>query len=258
MNPREYEALYATEDRHWWFTAVRREIARAIERHAPAGERLRWLDVGSGTGGLLARLDAGRLGMRVGLEPATEGLRLSRRRSLRLVRGTVRALPFAGEAFDVVTSVDVLCHRLVAEDEALAEMFRALAPGGILVLQVPAFDWLWSEHDDAVWTKRRYRLPEVERMLRGAGLEIAVGRYRMSLLFPAAAARRLLGREAPSEAARSDVRPAPALANVFFGAVLRAEAALESLGVRLPFGLSVFCVARKPPGPAASDSLSGR
>src|SRR5512141_1296120 len=68
VNPGEYGALYRTEDRHWWFAAVRRDIARAIERHAPAGERLRWLDAGSGTGGLLARLESERLGMRAGLE----------------------------------------------------------------------------------------------------------------------------------------------------------------------------------------------
>ena len=245
MNPREYEALFQTEDRHWWFVALRREIARAIRRWAPAGTR--WLDAGSGTGGVLAGLDAERLGMRVGLEPATEGLRFSRRRSLkRLVRGSVGQLPFGAGAFDVVTSVDVLCHRFVDEGEALLEMQRVLAPGGILVLQVPAFDSLRSEHDDAVWTNRRYRLGEVRGMLRRCGFQVESARYRIGLLFPLAALRRLFRRRPDAEAARSDVHPAGILSNAFFGTILRGEEALGAAGLRLPFGLSVFCVARKP------------
>jgi ubiquinone/menaquinone biosynthesis C-methylase UbiE len=162
MNPREYEALFRTEDRHWWFMALRREIARAVRRNLPPGERRRWLDAGSGTGGLLASLDAEGIGLRVGLEPASEGLRFSKLRSLRdLVRGSAGELPFADASFHLVTSLDVLCHRFVAKREALAEMRRVLVPGGILVLQVPAFDWLRSEHDDAVWTDRRFGRREV-------------------------------------------------------------------------------------------------
>jgi SAM-dependent methyltransferase len=185
--------------------------------------------------------------MRVGMEPASDGLRLSRRRSLkRLVGGAVGALPFAVESFDVVTSVDVLCHRLVDEEEALREMRRVLAPRGVLVLQVPAFDALRSEHDDAVWTNRRYRLGEVRRMLRRCGFEVESARYRIGLLFPLAALRRMLRRRPDPKAARSDVHPAGMVANAFLGAILRGEEALGSVGLRLPFGLSVFCVARKP------------
>jgi hypothetical protein len=68
----------------------------------------------------------------------------------------------------------------------------------------------------------------------------------VTLIFPVAVLRRLLRRSFPRESARSDVRPASPVANAFLGFALRAEAALGSLGVRLPFGLSVFCVARKP------------
>ena len=250
MNPREYQVLFDVEDHHWWFVELRREIARAVERFQGRGaERAgRWLDAGSGTGGLLANLDPAGKGRRVGFEISPEGLRFSRSRSVRdLVRGSVCAIPFAGGVFDLVTSVDVLCHKEVREEQALSEMGRCLKPGGILVLQVPAFDWLRGEHDQAVWTNRRYRRREIERLLERAGLDVRSSFYRVGLLFPFAALGRLLARGRKAEEARSDVRPVSRPVNALLATILRAESRLGALGLRLPFGLSIFCVAQKRP-----------
>jgi SAM-dependent methyltransferase len=253
VNPREYEALYRTEDRHWWFAGVRREIAAALarERSRPS----RWLDAGSGTGGVLANLRPAGSPAAFGVEVSPEGIVFSRSRGLRrLARASVAQLPFPDATFDIVTSIDVLCHRGVEEPLALAEAYRCLREGGLLVLQVPAFDWLRSEHDDAVWTSRRYGRREVENLLRQAGFSVERSFFRVALLFPAAVLRRLLaGRGRPEEEARSDVHPAALSANALFGGLLRLESALGALGLRLPFGLSVFAVARKPPtAPGAS------
>jgi SAM-dependent methyltransferase len=236
VNPREYRALFEVEDHHWWFVALRREIARALERHPPSRAGTRWLDAGCGTGGLLANLRAGAPASRVGVDASLQGLLLARSRGLAgLAAGSVGTLPFAGESFGVVTSIDV------------REAHRCLEPGGLLILQVPAFSWLFGEHDRAVWTDRRFRRAEVDRLLRETGFSVRESFYRMSLLFPAAALRRLGKRgTGPEGEARSDVRPASAFVNAFFGAVLRLEAALARLGLRFPFGLSVFCVAQKP------------
>lgn len=244
MNPAEYEALRAVEDRHWWFVALRREISRAFDRQALRPHP--WLDAGSGTGGLLAGLERERGSSGFGLEWSAAGVALAAGRGLRrLVLGSVSDLPFASGTFGVITSIDVLCHRGVAKEATLAEACRCLAPGGILVLQVPAFDWLRGEHDDAVWTDRRFRRHEIRRMLEQAGFEVVECFYRVSLLFPAAAARRVLaGRRAGAEA-RSEVRPASAWMNSVLRSVMSAESSLAAAGLRLPFGLSVFCVARK-------------
>ena len=250
MNPREYEALFETEDRHWWFVALRREVERAIERHAPRESRgkTRWLDAGSGTGGLLAHLDAPRDVQRVGVDESLHALRLARCRNLGLLTaGSVTSLPFPDASFDLVTSIDVLCHRDVQKGPALADAGRCLRSGGVLVLQVPAFHWLASEHDRAVWTDRRFLRREVEKLVREAGLSVRESFYRVGLLFPAAVLARLAKQRAGSERdARSQVRPATPLANRLFGGLLRLEAAAAAAGLRLPFGLSVFCVAQKP------------
>jgi SAM-dependent methyltransferase len=187
-----------------------------------------------------------------GVQVSPEGVAFSKSRGLRrLARASVSRLPFPDGAFDLVTSIDVLCHRGVEEPRALSEAYRCLREGGLLVLQVPAFDWLRSEHDDAVWSSRRYGRREVGNLLKEAGFTVERCFYRVALLFPAAALVRLLARRRPEEEARSEVRPAAPAANVLLGGILRLESSLGALGLRLPFGLSVFAVGRKPPQQAS-------
>jgi SAM-dependent methyltransferase len=244
VNSAEYAAMFAVEDRHWWYVGVRREIERSLEAvRAPGSGRLRILDAGCGTGGLLANLTTP--AWKVGLEISSEGIRLSRSRDLpALVSGSVSALPFADGSFDAVVSIDVLCHSRVEERQALEEAARVLRPGGVLLAQVPAFDFLRGEHDAAVWTKRRYRRREVSALVTEAGLVPRRSGYRNALLFPAAAVLRLFRRRRISrERARSDVRPVPRIVNALLSGVLAIERRFPG---RFPFGLSVFCVAEKP------------
>lgn len=244
--------MFAVEDRHWWYVGVRREVERWLRTLSPGpGERLAVLDAGCGTGGLLANLRT--TAWRAGVEISTEGIRLARKRgAVSLVRASVAALPFADESFDAVVSIDVLCHSGVVERQAAEEAARVLRPGGLFLVQLPAFDFLRGEHDAAVWTKRRYRRAEVATLLSSAGLVLRRSYYRNSLLFPLAAAARLVRRGGKTrESARSDVRPVPRPLNAALSGVLALE---RRLGGRFPFGLSVFCVAAKPI--AARDSIS--
>ncbi len=245
MNPREYEVLRQVEDRHWWFAGLRRDIAAEVAR---TGTRIsRWLDAGSGTGGLLANLRLPEATTAFGVEVSPHGAALSRGRGLRRVaRGSVAELPFSDGTFDLVTSIDVLCHRGVDVPRALAEAHRCLREGGLLVVQVPAFDFLRGEHDEAVWTNRRYRKAEVTGALEAAGFRVGHAFYRNSILFPAAALRRLLRRRSPTgREARSDVAPAPPMLDALFSTLLGLERGLRRIGLSFPVGLSVFCVAEK-------------
>jgi SAM-dependent methyltransferase len=133
------------------------------------------------------------------------------------------------------------------------EAARVLRPGGLLIVQVPAFESLRGGHDAAVWTKRRYRRGEVARLLSGAGLSLRRSSYRNALLFPLAAVVRLVGRRrhTPRESARSDVRPVPRVLNGLLSGVLAVERVFRR---GFPFGLSVFGVAEKP---AARDTIRG-
>jgi SAM-dependent methyltransferase len=245
MNPAEYAAMFAVEDRHWWYVGVRREVERWLAGIRPAdGTELRILDAGCGTGGLLANLRTP--GWRAGVEISAHGIGFARTRGrAALAQASVSALPFAAESFDAVVSIDVLCHAGVEERQAVEEAARVLRPGGRLLVQVPAFEWLYGEHDAAVWTKRRYRRAEIAGLLADAGLTARRCAYRNALLFPAAAIARLAKRGPTSrDGARSDVRPVPAPVNLVLSVVLALE---RRLRVPFPLGLSVFCVGEKPP-----------
>jgi SAM-dependent methyltransferase len=224
---------------------LRRDIAAELARTRTGFSR--WLDAGSGTGGLLASLRPPGSPAAFGVEVSFDGLVLSRSRGLqRLARASVSELPFDGGVFDLMTSIDVFCHRGVDVPRALAEARRCLRPGGLLLLQVPAFDFLQGEHDEAVWTRKRFRKREVESLLSGAGFRLRRSFYRNSILFPAAALRRLVRRRPPpGREARSDVAPAPRALGLVFSALLGLERGMRGIGFIFPFGLSVFCLAEK-------------
>jgi SAM-dependent methyltransferase len=246
VKPGEYAAMYRVEDTHWWYTGMRR-VADALLRARFNGRTgtLDILDAGCGTGGNAAHLQ--RYGRVTGFDFSDEALRFARQREgLRLARASVEHVPFRDKAFDLVLSNDVLCHLGVASDaQAAREFARVLRPGGVLFLQLPAFDALRSHHDAAVFTKHRYTADEVRALLRGAGLRVRRVTYANALLFPAAAAWRALNKLGDHEAAEeSDVKPVPGPVNALMRAALSLEAPLVKRG-NLPFGLSVIGVAEK-------------
>ena len=184
--------MYEAEDRYWWFVSRRRLALRMLP---PEREGERWLDLGCGTGAGLAAF-SGRAEV-TGLDFSPEALGLARERGdFRLVQGDAQSLPFADGAFDAVVTLDMMEH--VPDDAAVArEVFRCLAPGGRLLVNVPAFPWLWGPHDVALMHHRRYRRDDLRRVLEGAGFTVERISYSMFALFPLVAAQRLGARLGP-------------------------------------------------------------
>jgi SAM-dependent methyltransferase len=243
MEPEAYAELERLEAEHWWYRGMRAisaELLRPLER---PGAPLRILDAGCGTGGNLRALAP--RGAVVGLDRSPLALAHARHAQPgRVVRGDVTALPFRSEAFDLVTSFDVIY--MVHDDEAaLRELARVTRPGGHVLVRVAALAALRGAHDDFVHGLRRYSAPELARKLAGAGLAPLRITYANSLLLPAVfAARRIggwLGR--PGAAGRSDLRPAPGPLNALLAALLGLEARWVGSGRRLPAGVSLFALA---------------
>lgn len=236
--------MYEAEERQWWYAGMRAISAALLDKHMARGSQARILDAGCGTGNNLAHFK-GR-GRAVGVDLSEDALRFCRTRAVHAARASVLALPFGAGAFDLVTSFDVLYHRWVSDDRAaVAELARVLAPGGLLLVRVPALKMLWGAHDDAVLSRHRYTRAEVASLLRSAGLEVLELTYANTLLFPVLLLRRTLDRAMSRHG--SDVSFMPAPIETAFLSLLRLEARMVR-HVRLPVGASVLAVGRKARG----------
>jgi 2-polyprenyl-3-methyl-5-hydroxy-6-metoxy-1,4-benzoquinol methylase len=245
MNPDEYARMHQFEDWYWWFVARRRAALQFVHDFRPRGRPLRVLDAGCGTGALMTRL-AEEAGAEVyGLDLAREALAFTRSRGQpRLVQADLTALPFADDSFDVVTALDVVEH--VERDEAaLREIRRVLRPEGVLLMSVPAYPFLWSSHDAALHHKRRYTAGSLAPRIKAAGLAAVKMTYLLAFLFPLIALFRLVDRlRAHRSAPHAHLVPVPRLLNRLLIGLQGAELSLARR-LSLPFGVSLFCVARK-------------
>jgi SAM-dependent methyltransferase len=245
----EYRRMYAAEGSQWWYAGQRAIVAALLQRElggswrAGRQEPPRLLDAGCGTGGNLAAL-AG-LARGYGVDLAPEAIAFCRARGVTAVRGSVLALPLRDGAFELVTSLDVIYHAWVSDDRAaVAEMERVLAPGGLLLVRVPALRALWGAHDVEVQSRHRYTRDELVTLLTGCGLELRRVSYCNSLLVPLLLVRRSLDRLLAREG--SDVGFLPAPLEWAFRSVLRLEAAFLGRGGSFPIGASLVALARKP------------
>ncbi len=244
MDPSEYHTIYSVEDRHWWYAGMRRITLALLEETYGHRADLDILDAGSGTGAALGYL--ARFGRVTGIDTSPLALDFCRARAhSRLAQASVIALPFAPASFDLITSFDVLYHRAVGDPgDALRDFRRVLRPGGRVLLRLPAYDWLRGRHDAVIHTARRFNATGLEDSLCKAGFAVERLSYANTLLFPPAAAKRLLEPLLPAPPpGHSDVAPNPAWLDAALSAVLGAEAVWLRRR-NLPFGLSVVALAR--------------
>ena len=250
------EATAVAEEGHFWFIGLRRN-ALMLLRAALDGQRpARILDCGAGTGRNLDWL--GTLGWAVGLERSPVGLRFGRARGRRLVQGTVAALPFPDASMDVATSFDVLyCLDDATERTAVAEMWRVLRPGGLVVINVAALDSLRGSHSTLTHEVRRYSKRRLRALLTGAGFEVERLTFANMSTFPITWLlrwrERMTGRA--DTASGRDLQVPPRPINAMFNGVLALEARAMRV-VSLPIGTSLLCVARKKTGPAPTEVRS--
>ncbi|MFL6162205.1 MAG: class I SAM-dependent methyltransferase [Jatrophihabitantaceae bacterium] len=249
MKTEAYEQ-YRSEANNWLKAARLRLLDAVLTKHAGTAGQLRILEIGAGVGQNVEVLR--RFGTVDVLEIDPLGLR-----ALREVEGInqIYDQPIPTElsgSYDVIIAFDVLEH---LPDDRVATKWVAshLNPGGHFIATVPAYQWMFSDHDVALKHYRRYTR---QRLVAALPPELPVRQagYFVCLLFPLAAALRLVGkavklvRRSPAdrtEAVRKQSSAVPALLDRLFLLELSAEVKLIGRGRALPFGLSVFCVARK-------------
>jgi SAM-dependent methyltransferase len=242
MMEHTYPILYEVEGSHWWYIGRRRIIASFVERicREIKDHRPRILDVGCGTGANLMMLS--QFGETEGVDISHDALSFCRERGLQNVRhGAAEKLPYGDGEFDLVTALDVVEH-LDDDLAGLREFRRVLRPGGHILLFVPTFMFLWGVQDEVSNHRRRYRLPELRRVVEKAGFEIERTTYaNLSFFAPILLVRKFMRLTGMRTETENSINVS-ALNNIF-GKVFGAEASLLR-HMNFPFGVSGLCVAR--------------
>lgn len=255
MNLIEYSRMYEAEDCHWWYLGLHKLIEAIVRRETVRLERpLRIFDAGCGTGRLCQLLE--KSGHDVsGCDASEEALRLCRLRGVNgLYQADLNDIEPEPGSFDVITSIDVLYHEGIRDDIAvLKQLLSGLKPGGILILNLVAHEFLRSTHDIAVHTRERYTRSILEDRLRRAGFEIIAVSYRVSIVSPLIAAFRIFLRlfgthNSDRSKVVSDVAMPLPLVNGLLLKMLTLENSMILSGWQLPFGSSVYATARRPGG----------
>ena len=235
--------MVETQQNHWWFAVRRRFLESWVRIGGAAPRDGRILEVGAGTG---ANLDTLRVFGRVtALEPDHFACDyISRHFDVETVHAALPGGCVGLRDFDLVVALDVLEH---IDDDlgALRSIHGMLKARGRVIATVPAFQFLWSVHDEKLHHKRRYRAPELVSRMEEAGFRPVHQSYFNFLLFPAALLFRLLDRlcKGVGRAGSGNVHP---FLNGLMARVFGAEVFLLRF-VRFPFGLSLVVVASKPP-----------
>ena len=243
MEPGTYQLMRQIEDEHWWFVARRNIIGALLDRlNLPAQAEI--LELGCGTGGNIALLR--RFGAVTCVELDKIAAQMARDRNLApvLYGKLPDKLPEFSRQFDVVTLFDVIEH--VKEDGAsLQALSSMLNPGGRIVLTVPAFNFLWSQHDDENHHQRRYRRLDLVGLAHQSGLSLDYISYFNFWLFPPVASVRLIRKVIPYRESWQDMRRPSALSNRILQFIFSSERFLMGK-ISLPFGMSLVAVISGP------------
>jgi ubiquinone/menaquinone biosynthesis C-methylase UbiE len=237
----EYRKLAETEDTMWYFHALNQRML--IPLSPWHGKQARVLDAGCGTGGLIRALQNYSPDWKItGLDFSPVACAYARETTrAEIVEGSITELPFANQTFDILTCADVI-SQVNDGGLALKEFARVLRPKGILVINVAAYQWMWSYHDNTCETQHRYRRSELCKLLKANGLQIIHASYANMFIFPLIILRRKV---LPPQSATSDVQRYHPLVNAICGTLGRVENSWITGGRSFPTGCSVFVVATK-------------
>ena len=235
-----YQDLYDFEEKHWWHIAKRR-LMLAFIKSVSGNKKLKILDVGCGTGKNVETLNP--FGEAYGIDKSRQAVAFCKKRKLkRILVGTAESTGFPPSEFDVVTLLDVLEH--VDEAKALTELGRILKPAGYIVINVPAFDWLWSEWDEVLHHKRRYTSSSLHSTLESMGFRVKKISYVFSfLVLPLFIVRKLKSLFSKNKYG-SDFRVGSPLTNFVFLKLSDLERWFI-MQKSVPMGTSIMCLAEK-------------
>jgi SAM-dependent methyltransferase len=246
MENDEYRIMYQLEQSYWWFLGKQHLVKDQLPRLLRSADReQRILDIGSGTGIILKRLND--VGKAYGTDVSWEAIDFLKRRDLsRIVCADAsQALPFKDKSFSLVTCLDVLEH-LDRDLDLLEEILRVCREGARILITVPAFHLFWSPHDVALHHKRRYTRKMLIESVRPLNCKVVTVSY-FNFLFsvPVLAIRKVRACFSEKDHAQSDFfLSLPGIVNRVLTILFKAEISLLRF-LRYPFGISLLLILEK-------------
>lgn len=255
MDKNYYRLYFDFERKHWWFKVRNNILMDYVDRFKPSGNtKLKILNVGAGTGHTSELLS--KIGNVVSVEFDKDCVDfVNKATSLNLIEGSILDLDFPDNNFDIVCAFDVIEH---VENDRLAfkEMTRVVKPGGTILISIPAFMSLWSEHDEINHHFRRYTYTKISELSEKIKhIECLYSTYFNSFLFPPIFFYRKLSnlirrKKSVIHVNKQELKTNFTVANnrllsAFFYSIFSAERYLLKQGLRFPAGVSLVCIYRK-------------
>lgn len=235
-----YQDLYKLETKHWWHLSKRKTAIMLLKKYLNSNQP-NILDIGCGTGQNVKAFS--KLGESFGIDNSKDALLFCRKKGLKNVAlGSANKIPFKDNTFEVVTLLDVLEH--VKEDTALVEINRVLKKRGLLLVTVPAYQWLWSRWDEVLHHKRRYSKKTLINLLEMHGFKVIKASYLYSFLVLPAILVRSIKSIIPKTGYSSDFKLSSPILNKILVKICNMERALSKF-TPIPFGTSLICLATK-------------
>ncbi len=239
-----FAELFHLESGNYWFRARNALLIAMLQRHFPQAQD--YLEIGCGTGFVLAGVASARPDLKLhASEISSRGLPFAAGRvpQAEFFQMDARAIPFTGH-FDMIGLFDVLEH--IEEDtQVLAQVHRALKPGGGLVVTVPQHRFLWSQYDEHAHHVRRYEAAEIVGKITNAGFRIVMTTSFVSLLLPLLTwARRARPAKGETYDVLADLRVGR-FTNFVLETFLAFERMLIRCGVHFPAGGSRLVLAQR-------------
>lgn len=252
MKAEAIDSEQALEETYWWFIGRRAILDRVLRRFV-RHTRLA-VDVGCGSGRNLLMLQPYSDSL-IGFDRSPEALKFARARGFPIACADGQSIPLADSSATLLCALDVLEH-LDDDMVALSEFHRVLQRRGLLLLNVPAYRFLWSEHDEALMHRRRYTASELHIKLTRSGFVVLRRSYAVFFLFFPIVFYRLFRGLVPKNpfAPRASYVIVPGLLNRFFVRLLKLEAWLMG-AINLPFGTSLMVLAQRTAGDSHGAGL---
>lgn len=238
-----YHTNYKLEDSYWWFVARNQIVKKVIDEFCSPDKNKLMLDVGCGTGAFAALMNKST--NVVALDTSEIALGYTRKRGVEnTVNCLLSELPKDKYSSDIITFLDVIEH--IEDDKGVVrDAYNLAKMDGYLVATVPAYQWLWSRHDEIHMHYRRYTMKNFKKLFKDAGFKVIYSSYFNTFLFPAALLKRfidkLTGADKKHTAPIEEVSP-------FIDKLFRKIFLLEKKflpKITFPFGVSIILVAKK-------------